>query len=106
MHTIFNNKISNNFFIIVLRSIIYGILGLFTGIIVNKFSIKTSSLLKNDWMVKIFIQLFYCSCVLAFIYVFISEDFIKGLQNLTSGLFFVVMFFGVQYSMFDFNKIL
>lgn len=100
MKIFLDSTFKNDFFESVFKSFIYAIFGLILGITVNKLSRKTNKIFKMSVFMNIFIQLLYCSIVFAIIKKYVSEKFVDNWINKMEGLFFVGVFFGVQYGMF------
>ncbi len=82
------------------KCILYAILGLLLGITINLISKCTIHSLKISRLLRVFIQLVYCSMVFAFIKQYVSDRLVNNWINSVQGLFFVSVFFGVQYEMF------
>jgi len=93
-------KPKDSFYIMIMKNIIWGILGIILGVIVN----NTVIFICNKFKITILtlqngIQLFLCAVILAVTQYFFNY-FGWTWQNTTAGLFFVSFFFGIQIEIF------
>ena len=90
----------DNFYTMITKNFIWGILGITLGIIINNIVGFISNKLKiKILLIQNTIQLILCSFVLAQINTHFNY-FGWSWQNVTPGLFFVSFFFGVQFNIF------
>lgn len=89
----------NKFTAMFARSILWGAIGILLGIIVNQlFSIVFTHYYSNYKMYRVFAHLFISAIIISFIHTLL-ESHIK-LTDITYEAFFIVFFFGSQYSLF------
>jgi hypothetical protein len=94
-------KPKNNFYIMMIKNITWGIMGILLGIIINNTVIFITNTFKIQiLMVQNAIQLILCAFILALIQYFFNY-FGWSWQNTTAGLFFISFFFGIQFNIFD-----
>jgi hypothetical protein len=74
---------------------VYGIIGIFLGLLVNMVSTQIIEVFKISRILKMFIQIMFCSIILGSIYASIPN------MNELQGVFFLSTFFGVQYTMYS-----
>ena len=77
---------------------IYGVAGLFLGVIVNK---SFKYFFPRTTIISIILQIFSLICVVYFLHRFVNEQFVDDFQCHVSGLFFVGMYFGTQTQIFN-----
>lgn len=93
-------KPSDTFNIMTIKNIIWGILGITLGIIINNTVILICHIFTIEILIiQSIIQLFLCAIVLALIQYFFNY-FGWSWQNTTFGLFFISFFFGIQFDIF------
>ena len=101
MKILLEQTFDNIFVDTIAKCILYAFLGLMLGIIVNMISVKTSKIFNVSRFFNVFIQLIYCAVTFAYIKTYVSERLVDRWINSMQGLFFVSVFFGVQYGMFS-----
>jgi uncharacterized protein YacL len=95
-------KQSDNFLQLTSKNIIWAILGIIFGLVINNivvFLIKKYNI--NNKYGKVLIHIILCAIILSFIQIYINNYFGWSWQNVTPGLYFVSFFFGVQYNVFN-----
>lgn len=93
-------KPKDAFYIMIIKNIIWGILGISLGVIINNTVIFVCNNFKiNFLIIQNIIQLLLCAVILAVIQ-YLFNYFGWTWQNTTSGLFFVSFFFGTQVEIF------
>ena len=93
-------KPTDTFNIMILKNIIWGVLGILFGIIINNTVIILCDMFQiNTLIIQSIIQLILCAFILALIQYFFNY-FGWTWQNTTSGLFFISFFFGIQFDIF------
>jgi hypothetical protein len=93
-------KPSDTFNIMTIKNIIWGILGITLGIIINNTVILICHIFTIEILIiQSIIQLILCAIVLALIQYFFNY-FGWSWQNTTFGLFFISFFFGIQFDIF------
>lgn len=83
-----------------LKCFIFGLLGLVLGLSVNTAATVILKMFKLSRVVKALLQILFCSAILGLIFANYSKDFVYTWQNEIPGLFFISVFFGVQYTMY------
>ena len=93
-------KPKDSFYIMIIKNITWGVLGITLGVIINNTVIFMCNTFKiNILTIQNTIQLFLCAFILALIQYFFNY-FGWTWQNTTAGLFFVSFFFGIQIEIF------
>jgi hypothetical protein len=93
-------KPKDTFYIMIMKNVIWGILGILFGVIINNTVIFICNKYKITFLiVQNIIQLLLCAIFLAVIQ-YLFNYFGWTWQNTTSGLFFVSFFFGTQVDIF------
>ena len=88
------------FFIMIINNIIWGILGIILGIIINNIiTILCNKFKITILMVQNALQLFLCAFFLSLVQYFFNF-FGWSWQNTTPGIFFTSFFFGIQFDIF------
>lgn len=83
------------------RCLVFGIIGLFLGIIIEKYFTRLSHKYPNNKLALGISQLLINILLLYIIEIKISEKFSDEWQDTTPGIFFVSIFFGVQAHLYD-----
>lgn len=87
-------------YMMTVKNLVWGILGLLMGLMINNLVIKSSNVLKlKNKHVQNGIQILLCSVFLAGLHHY-NNYFGWTWQNVTPGLFFVSFFFGAQFKIF------
>lgn len=81
------------------KNFVWALLGLATGLAVNKANSYSTTIVKNKY-IGILLQLLLIAVVLAIIHVSVNNKFGWTWQNVTPGLYFVSVYFGVQFTTF------
>jgi len=93
-------KPKDTFNIMIIKNIIWGILGILIGVIINNTVIFICNKFKITLLItQNIIQLLLCAVILAVIQ-YLFNYFGWTWQNTTAGLFFVSFFFGTQIEIF------
>lgn len=101
MNYLTEKNFDNELLEITSKCFLFAIIGLILGMAINILANKTINVLKMSRLLRVFIQLACCSFAFALIKVYAPTKFVNDLLDTTQGLFFIAVFFGVQYSMFD-----
>ena len=101
MNILLEQTFDNIFVDTVNKCVLYAFLGLMLGIVINMIAKKTTGFLKVSRFFNVFIQLILCAVTFSFVKTFMSEKLVDNWINSVQGLFFVSVFFGVQYKMFS-----
>jgi hypothetical protein len=89
-----------NFKNTIVKNFILGSLGFFLGFLNNIISLYTNSILHiTNMVLKVLLHLFISCVILALLQYYLNNSLI--LKNVTSEIFFVSFFFGVQYNTFS-----
>lgn len=84
------------------NNIVWGLIGLIFGLALNWLSIKVFNQLNiTNKYVKVLIQTAVIGFALAYVHTTANNYFGWTWQNVTEGLFFVSLFFGVQYDLYS-----
>ena len=96
-----NFKTYDNVYIITIKCIILGIMGLIIGVIINDLVIYISNNLKiKNKIFQVIIQIILCAITVACLHT--HNKFIGWtLRNTIPGIFFITLLFTVQYKIFD-----
>lgn len=101
MNILFDKYFSNDLVDLTLKCLLYGVIGLILGLTINFITEKTINNFRLPKMLKAFMQITLCAILLSFIQFYISKDFSEQWQSTTPGLFFVSVFFTVQFIAFS-----
>ena len=85
---------------LIIRCFIFGLLGLIFGLMINLFSKKILKLFNLSLLTKAIIQILFSTLLLSFISIYLMPNFSMTWQTEIPGLFFISIFFGVQYQMY------
>jgi ABC-type Fe3+ transport system permease subunit len=88
-------------FIITLESIIFGIAGVFIGMVIDKLFIRLSKKHKDHRLLLSVLQIALSGLVLGIMYVYASPFFTDHFQRTLSGLAFPALFYGVQSNIYS-----
>ena len=96
-----NYKTFDNFYILTIKCIIWAILGLIIGIIINDSVIYISNKLKiKNKFIQIIIQILFCSIIVAFLHTY--HKFIGWtIHNTIPGILFIALLFNVQLKLIN-----
>jgi uncharacterized protein YacL len=84
------------------NSLVWALIGLIFGLVMNWLSIKVFKQLDiTNKYVKIFLQLLLISVAISYVHTSANNYFGWTWQNVTEGLFFVSLFFGVQFDLYS-----
>ena len=90
---------TDNFVNMTIKNFVWAIIGLILGLIINNIVVYLSIHLNIEYLfVQNVIQIGLCSILLALIHTYYNY-FGWTFQNITPGLFFISLFFGVQYKL-------
>ena len=93
-----NNKRMDNLHIMISKNIIWGVLGLIIGIIINDLVIYLSNNLHiKNLFIQNTLQITICAIVIAFLHTYYLFGW--DWQHIMPELFFISFFFGVQYKL-------
>ena len=94
-------KTFDNGYVIAIKCIFWGIIGLILGVIINNAVIFLSNKLKiKNKLIQNIIQIILCAIVVAFLHTY--NNFLGWtLRNTIPGIFFIALLFNVQYKLAD-----
>ena len=99
-NNMYSIKNLDKYYLMTIKNIIWGTLGLILGIIVNDIVIFLSNKLNIKYVIlQNLLQITLCSLVLSYLH--IHNLYGWSWQHLTPELFFVSFFFGVQYKILN-----
>ena len=92
-------KTFDNIYIITIKCIIWGVLGLILGIIINDIVIYLSKILHiRNYIIQDIIQIVLCAILVSFLHTY--HKFIGWtLHSTIQGIFFIALLFNVQYKL-------
>ena len=93
-------KPPDGFYKMIIKNFTWGVMGIILGLIINNSVLVISTIFKIKFLLlQNIIQLILCSFVLALINT-LFHYFGWSWQNITPGLFFVFLFFAIQFNFF------
>jgi hypothetical protein len=95
----------NAFLKLLSDSYIYGLFGIFSGLVVNTFSVYVMNFLKisnvdTGVLIRIFLQVFLCVLVIAIYEIFLFKKLALHWRTVTPGFVFFALFFSMQFELF------
>lgn len=84
-----------------LECFIYAILGILFGLTVDHLSLTLQKKYQLSPELMLFLQLIWLIGIIAFLELFVSKEFAAAWQDGTEGIFFVGMFFGMQFNFYQ-----
>lgn len=88
-------------FLIVVETLIFGLVGLILGRLIDSFFTKLAKKYKKHKVLLSIIQIAVDGLVIAFLYMYISSFFANHFQRTLSGLAFPAFYFGTQTNIFN-----